>query len=70
MLLATVRALALVPALIGHQQAFRMSCDDGCAMPENEPDPVAFVPGELTVLSLPSSPDTSLSAVDVVETVW
>ena len=48
---------------------------DGCSTPE-EPDlerqpldKLAFMPEELTVLSLPEAPDASLSHTDVVEAV-
>ena len=50
-------------------------CDDGCSTPE-EPDlerqpldKLAFMPEELTVLSLPEAPDASLSHTAVVEAV-
>ena len=48
-------------------------CDDSCSIPDEtieEEVPMAFRPGELEVLSLPNSPDTSLSHVDVVTAVW
>ena len=50
-------------------------CDDGCSVPEEsnperQPlDQLAFMPDELSVLSLPDAPDPSLSHTDVVEAV-
>ena len=53
----------------------QLGCDDGCFLPEepdttaNELGSIAFAPEELSVLSLPASPDPSLSHTDVVEAI-
>ena len=75
----THSAFAMKPVLFGsslsntaRQSGMEMP-NDSCSIPDEtieEEVPMAFRPGELEVLSLPNSPDTSLSHVDVVTAVW
>lgn len=82
LLAARAPAVVLMPLLLPRLPlpCMELGCDDGCFLPD-EPEPnasvqpettldgMAFMPDELSVLSLPTAPDPSLSHTDVVEAI-